>query len=52
RDYVPLLVYLKSMTEGKDLPLRETFADLGATVADNFTVKLPNYGKSFLNELK
>jgi phosphopentomutase len=51
REYVPLLVYSKSMTEGKELPLRETFADLGATVADNFNVKLPNYGKSFLNEL-
>ncbi|MCM3114701.1 phosphopentomutase [Neobacillus sp. MER 74] len=52
REYVPLLVYSKGMTEGKELPLRETFADLGATVADNFKVKLPNYGKSFLNELK
>ncbi|MFP5113473.1 phosphopentomutase [Bacillaceae bacterium C204] len=52
REYVPLLVYSKSMSEGKELPLRETFADLGATVAENFNVKLPNYGKSFLNELK
>ncbi|WHY65577.1 phosphopentomutase [Neobacillus sp. SuZ13] len=52
REYVPLLVYSKGMTEGKELPLRETFADLGATVAENFKVKLPNYGKSFLNELK
>ncbi|CAH2716383.1 Phosphopentomutase [Neobacillus rhizosphaerae] len=52
REYVPLLVYSKSMVEGKELPLRETFADLGATVAENFNVKLPNYGKSFLNELK
>lgn len=52
REYVPLLVYSKSMNEGKELPIRETFADLGATVAENFNVKLPNYGKSFLNELK
>lgn len=52
REYVPLLVYSKSMSEGKELPLRETFADLGATVAENFNVKLPKYGKSFLNELK
>ena len=52
REYVPLLVYSKSMSEGKELPIRETFADLGATVAENFNVKLPNYGKSFLNELK
>lgn len=51
REYVPLLVYSKSMSEGKELPIRETFADLGATVAENFNVKLPNFGKSFLNEL-
>ncbi|MCM3766493.1 phosphopentomutase [Neobacillus niacini] len=52
REYVPLLVYSKRMTEGKELPLRETFADLGATVAENFKVKMPNYGKSFLNEIE
>ncbi|WML30802.1 phosphopentomutase [Neobacillus sp. OS1-32] len=52
REYVPLLVYSKRMTEGKELPLRETFADLGATVAENFQVKMPKYGNSFLKELK
>jgi phosphopentomutase len=51
REYVPLIVYSKNMSEGKELPLRETFADIGATVADNFKVKMPNFGKSFLNEL-
>lgn len=51
REYVPLLVYTKQL-EGKELPLRDTFADLGATVADNFKVKMPNYGKSFLQDLK
>lgn len=52
REYVPLLVYSPKFTEGKELPLRKTFADLGATVADNFGVKLPEYGTSFLAELK
>ncbi|WP_042458060.1 phosphopentomutase [Neobacillus dielmonensis] len=51
REYVPLLIYSKTMQGGKELPLRETFADVGATVADNFKVKMPNYGKSFLKEL-
>ncbi|WP_442594678.1 phosphopentomutase [Neobacillus sp. D3-1R] len=51
REYVPLLVYSKGMTEGKELPIRDTFADIGATVADNFNVKLPNYGTSFMSEL-
>ncbi|MGP7816140.1 phosphopentomutase [Niallia sp. 01092] len=52
REYVPLLVYNKKMAAGNELPLRETFADIGATVADNFHVTLPKYGKSFLDELK
>jgi phosphopentomutase len=53
REYVPLLVYSPSMKNGgKELPLRQTFADVGATIADNFGVKMPDYGKSFLNELE
>jgi phosphopentomutase len=52
REYVPLLVYSKSMTEGKELAIRETFADVGATVADNFKVSMPANGISFLKELK
>jgi phosphopentomutase len=51
REYVPLIVYSKKMSEGKELPIRETFADIGATVADNFKVKMPSFGKSFLLEL-
>ncbi|MFP7297769.1 phosphopentomutase [Neobacillus niacini] len=51
REYVPLIVYSKKMAGGKELPIRETFADIGATVADNFKVKMPNFGKSFLQEL-
>ncbi|MFS0863472.1 phosphopentomutase [Fredinandcohnia sp. 179-A 10B2 NHS] len=51
REYVPLLVYSPRMDGGKELPLRSTFADIGATVADNFNVKLPDHGKSFLLEI-
>jgi phosphopentomutase len=51
REYVPLIVYSKKMQVGKELPIRDTFADIGATVADNFKVKMPSYGKSFLQEL-
>ncbi|MCD7033286.1 phosphopentomutase [Metabacillus sp. GX 13764] len=52
REYVPLLVYSPSFKEGKALDIRETFADIGATVADNFNVKPTEYGKSFLSDLK
>ena len=51
REYVPLLVYSKQFIEGKELPLRKTFADIGATVADNFGVKMPEHGTSFLKDL-
>lgn len=51
REYVPLLVYNKSISASRELPLRETFADIGATIADNFQVTLPKHGKSFLKKL-
>lgn len=52
REYVPLLVHHKGMKEGKELPIRKTFADIGATVADNFQVTMPANGTSFLKEIK
>lgn len=51
REYVPLLAYSKGMAVGKELPIRKTFADIGATVAENFAVAAPKFGKSFLGEL-
>ncbi|MBO0439779.1 phosphopentomutase [Candidatus Enterococcus ikei] len=52
REYVPLLVYSKRFTDGCELNVRETFSDIGATVADNFNVNMPDYGTSFLGDLK
>ncbi|MGM8214033.1 phosphopentomutase [Bacillaceae bacterium W0354] len=52
REYVPLLVFHKGIEEGIKLPLRETFADVGATIAENFNIKLPDYGVSFLKHIK
>lgn len=51
REYVPLLLYSKRFNGGHELPIRQTFADIGATIADNFTIKMPSYGKSMLSEL-
>lgn len=47
REFVPLLVYAKGVT-GTNLGQRATFADVAATVADNFKVSSLEYGKSFL----
>jgi len=52
REYVPLLVHHKGITEGKQLPVRKTFADVGATIAHNFKIKMPKHGESFLDLIK
>lgn len=52
REYVPLIVYSPRFKGGSELALRETFADIAATVAENFKVEAPPFGKSFLNDLK
>lgn len=52
REFVPLLVYSKQFKETGTLGLRETFADIAATVAENFKVPAPAYGTSFLSSLK
>ncbi len=51
REYVPLLVYNNKLSGG-ELTQRETFADIAATISDNFNVKNPQHGKSFLDSLK
>src|SRR5690625_252422 len=52
REYVPLLVYYKGITEGKELSIRKTFADVGETIAENFQLTSPTYGRSCLSEIK
>lgn len=52
REFVPLMCYHKNIKEAKHLGTRATFADLGATIADNFNVEMPVIGNSFLNVLK
>lgn len=52
REYVPLLMYSKQFDSGRELESHTTFASIGATIADNFGVELPEFGKSYLEELK
>ena len=51
REFVPVLAYSPRFKEGKELPLSETFADIGATIAENFNVPMPKFGRSFLTHL-
>lgn len=52
REYVPLIIYSPRFQEGSELPLRKTFADIGATIAENFCINSPQFGTSFLAHLK
>lgn len=51
REYVPLLAYHPQIATGAELPVRQTFADVGATLAHNFNIPRPNYGQSFLTDI-
>ena len=52
REYVPLIVYSPKFKEIIELPLRNTFADIGATISENFDVATTEFGESFLSLLK
>ncbi len=51
REYVPLLVF-GPRVGGVDLGIRQTFADVGATITENFGLTPPMIGTSFLGELE
>src|SRR5690242_10126036 len=50
REYVPILAYSPRSGAGVNLGLRNTLADMGQTIAENFSGKIP-HGTSFLTEL-
>lgn len=51
REHVPLLVY-SSCLRGIDLGCRNSFADISATIAENFDIEKAELGESFLSDLK
>ena len=52
REHALVMYYSPRFTKPGSLPTSKTFADLGATIADNFNVKAPKHGLSVLNLLK
>lgn len=50
REYAPLLVFGKQARSGVDLGNRDSLADIGQTIADNFGLRL-TAGRSFLEEI-
>jgi phosphopentomutase len=51
REHVPMLVAGPGVRPGIDLGVRESFADMGQTLADNFGVPALPAGRSFLDRL-
>lgn len=52
RENTPVLIYSRVFNEPKMLPIMNTFADIGATIAENFELDSPMIGTSYLKELK
>lgn len=53
REYVPFVAYSRKMAEGGPLPEADSFAVIGATIAENFGVAMPEgtIGQSLLEKL-
>ncbi|MEE9584266.1 MAG: phosphopentomutase [Candidatus Brocadiales bacterium] len=51
REYVPLLVYGKALGRVRSLGVRQSFSDLGATIAEALGLPPLGNGKSFYKEL-
>lgn len=51
REYIPVLMFSPKITGYHELAQDDTFSSIGATIADNFDVPLPEYGRSYLTEL-
>lgn len=52
KEMVPFLAYSPSMKGHGLLPLQDSFASVGATIAENFGLPLPSIGNSLLEHLK
>jgi len=50
REYVPILAYSPGSGAGVNLGVRETLADMGQTIAENFGAAIP-HGTSFLRKI-
>jgi len=51
REYVPILAWSPGLSGGGSIGVRETFADAGATILENFGLRPMEHGTSFLKEL-
>ena len=51
RENLPVIIYSRVFNNAKRLNALESLSDIGATIADNFSVEKPLIGNSFMEEL-
>jgi len=51
REYIPLLVFGEQVKNNVNLGIRQSFADVAATIGEVFSVTPPAIGQSFLREI-
>lgn len=51
REYIPILIYGKGIKPGVNIKTRESFADIGKTIADMLSLNAAIDGKSFLKDI-
>lgn len=52
RENVPVIMYSRNFKKSKRLPIFNTFGNIGATIADNFSINEVEIGESVLDELE
>lgn len=52
RENLPVIIFGRNFKSPKKIPILNTLADIGATIADNFEVSKTDMGTSFLEQLK
>lgn len=52
REYIPVLIYSKKFKKSVDLGILDSFADIGATIGENFDLSPIPVGSSFFLKLK
>ena len=51
REYIPIVAYGKKLKQNVDLGIRDTYADISATILDIFNMPKLENGISFKNEI-
>lgn len=51
REHIPVVIYGKDIKQGVDLGVRESFADIGATIVEILGADKTEIGESFLKEI-